>query len=280
MHTLYAMRHQGWRLVLLGPRMKKPATRHWVITSNIAVIEPHLHAGGNIGLICGEETGVAVFDFDDLAAMTEMFAALGPLAETVHTGSGKRHCYVRWEPDLPAKITWNDRTAGEVQRGASRDESRLQQVVMPPSIHPVTGEAYRWLVDPCQPVTLLPDEWRVYLKGDDVPEPIPIRDTTGIDDFWAGPAPDELLQRALQQPGAARRSSGAIKFQCPGCREVGRDRHRDNAIVFADGRWGCAVDAGHKVAIAAALGVETTASKDVVVEGYDTRLLRRLGIRL
>jgi len=74
--------------------------------------------------------------------------------------------------------------------------------------------------------------------------------------IWDGPAPELIIQRALDQPGAKRRRMG-IKFQCPQCRDDGHDRHRDNAIVFNDGKWACAYAPGevsHKQAIAKALG--------------------------
>ncbi len=51
----------------------------------------------------------------------------------------------------------------------------------------------------------------------------------------------ELEAVALQQPGAVRRGRD-IKFQCPACRDEGHDAHRDNARLFATGKWGCAVN--------------------------------------
>ena len=38
-------------------------------------------------------------------------------------------------------------------------------------------------------------------------------------------------------------------------RSAKQDRHRDNAMVRADGRWGCALDSTHKRGIGEALGV-------------------------
>jgi AAA domain-containing protein len=51
---------------------------------------------------------------------------------------------------------------------------------------------------------------------------------------------ERLHQTALRQPGAVRRQAG-IKFQCPACAAEAHDKHRDNAILFNDGTWGCAV---------------------------------------
>jgi hypothetical protein len=86
---------------------------------------------------------------------------------------------------------------------------------------------------------------RDYIKPSTLGHPAP--------EPWSGPEPEELLHRALLQPGAKRRGRG-IKFQCPGCRKEGHDRHRDNATVWNDGRWGCALDPSHRSAIGEALG--------------------------
>jgi hypothetical protein len=78
---------------------------------------------------------------------------------------------VAWEADLPAKLAWDDRTIGEIQRGPGQ-----QQVVIPPSRHPDTGLRYRWVtehlgilcepIDPVgDPLPELPGLWRAYLRG-------------------------------------------------------------------------------------------------------------------
>jgi hypothetical protein len=65
------------------------------------------------------------------------------------------------EPDLSAKLEWDDVKIGEIQRGPGQ-----QQVVIPPSVHPDTGRRYQWIVDPItQPIAPLPGEWRAYLRG-------------------------------------------------------------------------------------------------------------------
>jgi hypothetical protein len=214
-----------------------------------------------------------VLDFDNAEAASEMMVALGRLAPTVRTGSGKGHAYVRWEEGLPAKIRWHGVIVGEVQRGGA---NRLQHVVMPPSIHPC-GEAYKWLIDPrLEPLTL-PDPWRAYLRtaqGEALPSaaaavvevaalPVPsfvkqgdTRGTEGSVTPWDGPDAATLVSRALEQRGAVLRASGFVKFQCLGCDRENRDRHWDNAFLrVADGRWGCAVDRSHRRAIAVQLGV-------------------------
>ena len=244
--TIAAFRAHHWVGVLLRPRSKRPVGDHWVTTSDPGVIAEHVERGGNIGLLCGAESGVAVLDFDDLDAAREMIEALGPLPLSVRPGSGKWHSYVRWEDGLPAKILWQGRTVGEVQRGPR------QQIVIPPSVHPVTGRPYAWLGDPRAAPPALPPEWRHHLSFGSIPAWIEVGAIGHPEEEpWDGPPPDEVIHRALQQPGARRRRGG-VKFRCPACRAEGHDRHRDNAIVFADGRWGCAFaphDAAHRRAI-------------------------------
>ncbi len=71
-------------------------------------------------------------------------------------------------------------------------------------------------------------------------------------------AADDLRAAALTQPGAVERASGNIKFQCPECRAEGHDQDHDNASLFPEGRWGCAVNPEHWEAIGLALGALQT----------------------
>jgi len=111
-------------------------------------------------------------------------------------------------------------------------------------------------VDPRDPLPVLPEAWRDALRAD--PE---AQAAAASPDDWDGPPPEELLRRALLQPGALRRSGG-VKFACPACREIcpdcgeRHDKDLDNAIVHNDGRFGCCTKAPeHRRAIAVALGV-------------------------
>jgi len=264
----------GFRIILL--RGKLPISRnghHWVTTDPDEIRRHH----GNVGIMAGAH---AVIDFDLVRAMADMTTVLGPLQPTVETGSGKLHCYVAHVPGLPRYFSWRGEKVGEIVRLPT------EYAVCPPSLHPDTRRPYQWLVDPREPLPTLPEAWRTYLldaqTGDKRPSFIAEGDRTGVDfedeTTWDGPSSEELLRRARQQPGARERSSG-VKFQCPGCRAEGHDRHQDNACVFLDGRWGCAVDSAHSRAIGEALGV-VTAEPVPTPQGYDARVLRRLGLRL
>lgn len=261
----------------MAPKSKRPQGVHWTVLTgeNIAAIKKHLESGGNIGLVCGPDSGVAVLDFDKEGALAEMSQELGVPTPWVETGSGKLHCYVQWEESLPARILWRDERVGEIQRGPS-----LQHVVIPPSVHPDTNRPYKWLLDPRTsiPDPLLPS-WREYLGGHEIPSYI-VQEAIGHPDDipWDGPPVAEILQRALSQPGAKRRRFG-IKFQCPGCRAEGHDRSRDNAIVYDDGRWGCAVSRDHTRDIGEELGyslADSNLAKELVSDSDVTSILNRL----
>jgi len=273
------MRNLGWRIVLLRPRSKKPTGKTWEVTTDPAVAEHHWREGGNLGLVCGPDSNVAVLDFDKIEVVADMCTQLGPLLPWVKTGSGKYHVYVGWEEGLPAKMMWNGEKVGEVQRGPmERTGYNLQHVVIPPSLHDKTGKPYIWLQAFHEDHRIisdskLPDGWRRFLVEDSIPDFIPVGDLSGHPDAeeWEGPPVDEILRRAMMMPGARRRRNG-IKFQCPGCAREGHDKSRDNAIVYDDGRWGCALDRDHKKDIGEAMGLgeedaklaEATVSDDVV----------------
>lgn len=264
--TLAGMFSHKWHVVLLGERSKRPTGEHWqVVTSGRDVVNHCQTANGNIGLVCGEVSGTVVLDFDKPGALAEMTNDLGPLQPWVETMKGV-HCYVKWEDGLPASIRWKDQIVGQIQRGPA-----LQHVVLPPSVHPDTGRQYRWLVDPSEPLPELPEKWREFLREDVFPSWVKLgtREEGGLPEpeEWAGPPPEELIRRALFLPGARRRRFG-VKFQCPGCRAEGHDRHMDNAVIHNDGHWGCALSEGHSAAIGEALSVASV-SKEVLGDDAD-----------
>ena len=169
--TVAAVRAKGWEVVRLAPRTKKPDGPRWQRTKDAVEVARWFNAGANVGLVCHEQTGVVVLDPDDVLAWADMIDNLGqPCLPWVITGSGKLHYYVRWEPDLPAKLIWSREIVGEIQRGPG-----LQQVVLPGSVHP-NGTRYRWImerfgflcepIDPvADPLPRLTNEWLCYLRS-------------------------------------------------------------------------------------------------------------------
>jgi Bifunctional DNA primase/polymerase, N-terminal len=180
---------------------------------------------------------VVVFDWDDLKSCHELHdiaLAMEPVV-SVTTASGKFHSYFSpcSDVDLPAKILWRGEKIGEIQR------HEKQYVVAPPSR--IKDGSYRWMVDPREAFPEVPKHLKNYVLLD-APAFLAHDDLRGVPtwDDWEGPPADVILRRALDQPGAQLRASGMVKFQCPACLAEGHDSHKDNAVVFADGRWGCA----------------------------------------
>ena len=171
--TLEAVRRRGWEIVKLQGKTKKPVGLHWETTTDPDLVGAWLTAGHNIGLICHQRTGVAVLDPDQIE-WADMIDTLGqPCLPWVLTGSGNLHYYIAWTDDLPAKLTWQGQSIGEIQRGPGQ-----QQVVLPPSVHPKTFRPYRWITEGLLPTTLcdpidpvldplpvLPGDWIAYLSA-------------------------------------------------------------------------------------------------------------------
>jgi hypothetical protein len=82
-----------------------------------------------------------------------------------------------------------------------------------------------------------------------------LENTDDVKQPWSGPDASVIIGLAMKQPGAKARRHG-IKFQCAGCVAEGHDKSRDNACVFNDGRFSCAVGgAAHRAAIAKQLNI-------------------------
>jgi hypothetical protein len=169
--TIAAVRAHRWQVVRLAARSKRPIGKTWEVTRDGDQVARWIADGDNVGLVCNEDTGVAVLDPDEMQGWAEMLDELGlPSLPWVITGSGRLHYYVRWAGDLPAKLTWRGTIIGEIQRGPGQ-----QQIVLPPSVHPTTGIRYRWVTERlgflCEPINpsgllpALPGLWLAYLRS-------------------------------------------------------------------------------------------------------------------
>lgn len=131
-------------------------------TTDPAVIERMWRAfpGANIGIRTGEQSGIAALDVDPLHGGTDSLARIeawrGVLPGTLMqiTGSGGLHMLYRWEPGLGCGVNlWGP---GLDLRGEGG------YIVAAPSIHPDTGQRYRWHGDewvdaaPAWPTVQLP----------------------------------------------------------------------------------------------------------------------------
>lgn len=137
----YAAR--GWPVLPLAGKI--PTTTHGVkdATTDEATIRGWWTRAptANVGIACGTVSGLLVVDVDARSGGLETIAGYDlPPTLTVKTGGGGLHLYYR-RPDAPI-------VGGKGRFGPGVDcQSDGRYVVAPPSIHPETGQPYRWAGD-------------------------------------------------------------------------------------------------------------------------------------
>jgi hypothetical protein len=140
-----AYRQQG--LSVLPLKGKRPSLPSWTEFQSRIATEDEIrdwHRDDllqNVGIVCGKvSNNLVVIDFDGLAAYNAFTTLYPALAETftVRTGSGQgMHVYL-YVDTLPATTKAMDTPIGNIEL-----RSDGSQVAAPPSLHPVTGEAYQ-----------------------------------------------------------------------------------------------------------------------------------------
>ena len=116
----------------------------------------------NIGICAGEESGLVILDIDPTHGGDEALAALeqkyGPLPQTteVITGSGGRHFYFK-HPGGDIRNSAGTLGTGLDVRGHNG------YVVAPPSMH-LSGNEYKWKIDPRGLMPVLPPPWLIAAK--------------------------------------------------------------------------------------------------------------------
>lgn len=163
----------GFHLVPLPPKAKKPVSNDWgkdvLADPDAAHAYFTSHPNANMGVALGPSR-VCSFDVDDIDATRLIFEEFGwNLDELVSSNPtiqgqppGLRVMFrVPEGMALPYhQLTWPKQddpkkrfTVWEI-RSADADQQR--QDVLPPSIHPATGQPYTWLTKPKAPAGLLP----------------------------------------------------------------------------------------------------------------------------
>ena len=161
---------RGWAVFPCKPLSKKPATAHGVKDARKGPYWINRywaeHAGANIGLACGEESGVWALDIDvkdgkagyeTLALLESLFGAL-PATLAQKTPSGGEQRFFTMPPGGKVMNSVEKRLGpGLDTRGDGG------YVVLPPSIHPdhLAGPRYAW-IDADAPIAKAP-EWLVTL---------------------------------------------------------------------------------------------------------------------
>jgi len=122
---------------------KRPALKSWTKYQQERADERTIRAWsfGNVGIVCGRISGnLVVLDLDGAAGYAAFAATFPVLAETYTVASGGgigRHVYF-YADQLPPSVKAMNTPIGHLE---SCSDGR--QVVAPPSVHPVTGQAYR-----------------------------------------------------------------------------------------------------------------------------------------
>jgi hypothetical protein len=189
-----SLARRGFAIHWLRPRSKAPVAQGWANgpVADIAILRQTYRSGYNVGARCGRYStpapgrGLVVIDTDVKVAAfaSEAFKVLTELlggntagaAVRSGRGNGSRHDWRACPQDrLPPKASVVVRKAEEtwVPPGKDRPEpvwhievlSTGKQVVVPPSIHPVTSRRYEWITPP-RLLALLPES--VHVAVDEV----------------------------------------------------------------------------------------------------------------
>ncbi len=175
------MAGMGYSVIPLGERSKRPPQgfRWDEFARRRASAESvgryfAANPAANFGVVCGRVSNLLVVDIDvkhaDPAGAMELaelvaFSVPDPSrpAPTAETGSGGFHVYfassaVQTSIGIdPAALGIPGATPSAAGCGATVDlKSERSYVVAPPSLHPDTGRAYRWIVPPVPAIDLPP----------------------------------------------------------------------------------------------------------------------------
>ena len=157
----------GFRVIPVVANGKRPALKEWPkVASNdpAKVKEMFAHHTGNIGIACGNESGVLVIDVDlpsGPATLTRLQKELGDLPATLlqRTGSGGWQLLFKYPQGKIIKNSVGESGAGLGENVDVRGEGGM--IVCPPSVHP-SGNHYVWEND--LPLAELPVAWIARLE--------------------------------------------------------------------------------------------------------------------
>ena len=152
----------GWELVPLPPMQKFPTADNWgentIKTPEQAATFYNGKADWGVGLVLGKSK-MCSLDIDCEESLQALLAEFGLPAEELDDypaikGRGRRitfrvpegvelpYCKLNWPTESDPKKKY---TVFELR---SSGDGKQRQDVLPPTIHPDTGEAYKWLIQP------------------------------------------------------------------------------------------------------------------------------------
>jgi hypothetical protein len=153
---------RGWPVHPLLPRSKKPASAHGKddATTDPAVVATWWAAQPDCNIGIAVPRGYVVIDDDPRngAARTleELQVKAGALPPTLTALSGRGEGLHRWYRAPSGELR------GELGPGLDVKLGGAGYVVAPPSLHPDTGQPYRWLE--LAPIAALPWSWAALLR--------------------------------------------------------------------------------------------------------------------
>lgn len=140
-------RLRGFQPLPSSPREKRPLCRYAEYWEREAPADLWDHyKTSNIQVMTGRHWRLLVIDLDGPEAI-ERWSQLGRTPRTwiTHSGGGGRHLWFRLPAAYPHKLSKAFLWIGEGKHSAIERLCDLSLVMAPPSIHPRTGERYRFL---------------------------------------------------------------------------------------------------------------------------------------
>lgn len=142
-----ALRERGYSVIALAGGQKYPTIKQW---TRFCVIKPdesdHLHwmasPDANIGLCLGPSSGVVAVDFDnDIDGLHASIYPLLPPSPVIKRGKKGFTAFYKYSGEQSEQFSKNGEVVFEIL-------SKGRQTVLPPSIHPETGQPYKYDLTP------------------------------------------------------------------------------------------------------------------------------------
>lgn len=156
--TIDAYIRYGWSLVAIAPNSKAPVTPNWQVEENSLKSFNELQPGQGIGL-AHAYSGTMALDIDEWDSASMVLSIMGvdlqalydaPDAVVIHSGN-PGHGKLLYA--MPEGVTLRSRKLSTVIEGRPKNyldfrcataDGMTVQDVLPPSLHPETGQSYRW----------------------------------------------------------------------------------------------------------------------------------------
>ena len=167
----------GW--VIHSLEGKTPLLKKWNAAIDVNNCKSLLSPNMNVGVLTGSKSGIVVFDADKLKDTDDtskyadgvniidgLFQKYGePLTVKAQTGGGGYHYYFKYDERMKLLVGGNAGAKTKSGKSIKWDflsdtmDMKSQNAVLPPSVHPVTQKAYKWVRSPFDYDVLDMPEW-------------------------------------------------------------------------------------------------------------------------